>query len=98
MAKPAPKTKPRKNVDLEETLSDQVGEIAETGHPTEVEPDSADILGVVQEDAISTEEALEGRDDPVGDGETVPDEGDGAHNYTDPPLEGEDGEEKDENT
>lgn len=49
--------------ELDNALAGQVGALAEAGRPTDAEPDTAEMMGAFEEDALSIEEALESRFD-----------------------------------
>ena len=61
-----------KRTELDNALAGQVGGLAEAGNPTDVEPDTAEMMGAFEEDALSVEEALESRFD-----KEIPARGDG---------------------
>ena len=49
--------------ELDNVLASQVGDLAETGYSTPVEPDTAEMMGAFEEDALDSEEAIESRFD-----------------------------------
>ncbi len=49
--------------ELDNVLAAQVAETAKMGHPTPVDPDTAEILGAFEDDALSHQDALDSRFD-----------------------------------
>lgn len=56
-------TRSEREIDLDNVLAGQLGELAWAGHPTPVEPDSAESLGAFEDDALEAEAAIESRFD-----------------------------------
>ncbi len=55
--------------ELDNVLAAQVCEAAEMGHPTPVDPDTAETLGAFEEDALSHQDALDSRFDAHREGD-----------------------------
>ena len=56
-------TRSEREAELDNVLAGQLGELATTGYPTPVEPDSAESLGAFEDDALEAEAAIESRFD-----------------------------------
>ncbi len=52
-----------KKIDLDNALAAQISAMAQTGYPTPVDPNTAKMMGIINETAITKEDALESRFD-----------------------------------
>ena len=56
-------TRSEREIELDNVLAGQLGELALAGYPAPVEPDSAESLGAFEDDALEAEAAIESRFD-----------------------------------
>lgn len=55
--------------EINQTVSQQISEVASAGLPVAVDPDDADMMGAFEDDALDVADALESRFDDVAEGE-----------------------------